>query len=53
LCIPPEDGHQGPKNVAAKIYKIFKKTAWRVVITLIKYAQQDAEPENKKTNGLG
>jgi hypothetical protein len=21
-CIPPEDGHQGPKHVAAKIYKI-------------------------------
>jgi hypothetical protein len=22
LCIPPEDGQQGPKHVAAKIYKI-------------------------------
>jgi hypothetical protein len=53
LCIPPEDGQQGPKHVAAKIYKIQNKhfeellRGMVLLTTLIKYMQQDAEPQNK------
>jgi hypothetical protein len=52
LCILPEDGQQGPKHVAAKYIKykhpeeLLQGTVLRV--TSIKYAQQDAEPQNKK-----
>jgi hypothetical protein len=49
LCIPPEDGQQGLKHVAAKYKKqleeLFQGTV--LLITLKKYAQQDAEPQNK------
>jgi hypothetical protein len=49
----PEDGQQGPKHVAEKIYKIYNKRLEVLLrgtvfpMTLIKYAQQDVEPQNK------
>jgi hypothetical protein len=57
LCIPPEDGQQGPKLVAAK-YKKYKKNVYNkhleellrrmvLLMTVIKYMQQDAQPQNK------
>jgi hypothetical protein len=52
LCIPLEDGQQGPKHVAEKC-KIQNKHLEELLqgpvllITLINYAQQDTEPQNK------
>jgi hypothetical protein len=51
LGISPEGGQQGPKHVAAKIYnkhleELLQGTV--LLITLIKCAQQDAEPQNKE-----
>jgi hypothetical protein len=53
LCIPPEDGQRGPKHLAEKsINKHLKKLLRGTVLplTLIKYAQQHAEPQNKNYN---